>query len=209
MTRQDYIKYPALSASGIKRFYTGDLKHIRKALDSGASLHQRLLEVDPEEHDQEAANVYRCINDNPIASIIFNNAQYEVPAVAELVLNSSIIPAKAMYDIINKEAGVIADVKTTKAKTLAVFKTDMIKHFNHIQAIWYCMVANVDPDKFYYIGVTEKCRTDSGTGLDIYVHRHSQEEIVEAKALISHFLQNSKEKISDIKSRYELAMLNR
>jgi hypothetical protein len=204
MKREEYINYPALSASGIKRHYTGDLKHIRKALDAGASLHQRLLEVQVEHYDSEAANVYRAINDNPIAAIIFNNARYEVPAVTELVINSTIIPAKAMYDIINKEAGVIADVKTTKAKTLKAFQSDMIRHYNHIQAVWYCMVANIEPDKFYYIGVTERSRTDSGSGLDIFIHRHSQQEIEQAYELINGFILSNKDKIVDIRTRYEL-----
>jgi len=203
MNREQYIQFPALSASGIKRYYTGDLKHVRKALDAGASLHQRLLEVNVENYDTEAANVYRAINDNPIATIVFNNARYEVPAVAELVLNSSIIPAKAMYDIINTEAGIIADVKTTKAKSLKAFQSDMVRHYNHIQSVWYCLVANIEPDKFYYIGVTEKARTESGSGLDIFIHRHTPEEIEHAYELINGFLNNNKEKLSDIRTRYE------
>jgi hypothetical protein len=203
MTREEYIKYPALSASTIKRYYTGSLSHIKASLDAGASLHERLLEVEPSKHDKESGNVYRCIMENPLSGLIYNGAKYEEPMITTLVSNAKIIPAKAMFDVANYEAGIIADVKTTKVKSIKAFSSEMIRHNNHIQAVWYCLVGGIEPSNFYYIGVSEKSRTDQGRGEDIFVARHSDEEVEIALELINRYIANNGDHITKMYDRYK------
>jgi hypothetical protein len=197
MTREDYIYYPALSASRIKQYYTGNLQRVQKALDKGASFHHRLLEVSPAYMDAEARVVYQSIIASPIGKAIFCGAKHEVPQVAKLTILGKSIPGKAMHDIKNDKIGIIADVKTTSCKNILEFKDDMIDHYNHIQAVWFCMVAGIDPDKFYYIGVNNKARRGIVDPNNIMYYRHTQQEIEVATKLIHNYIENEWDKVQE------------
>lgn len=197
MTREDYIYYPALSASRIKQYYTGSLQRVQKALDKGASFHHRLLEVTPAYMDAEARGVYQSILASPIGKAIMSGAKHEVPQVAQLSILDKSIPAKAMHDIKNDKVGIIADIKTTTCKNIIEFKEDMLKHYNHVQSVWFCMVAGIDHDKFYYIGVNNKARRGIIDPNSIMYYRHTQEEIEVAINLINNYISNEWDKVQE------------
>ena len=188
MTREEFIFYPAVSASRIKKHYTGDISYAKFALSKGADFHQQLLETEPEQMISEAANVHRCIMSHPIASRIYTGSQKEVAVISTVTVMEKQIPAKAMLDIHNMGLGIIADIKTTSAKTMEAFQSDMIKHYNHIQAAWFAKVAGVDPSSFYYIGVPARAKQDSSTENDIFVCRHSDHDLQQANFLIEDYI---------------------
>ena len=107
MTRDEFIFYPAVSASRIKKHYTGDISYAKFALSKGADFHQQLLETEPDQMVSEAANVHRCIMSHPIASRIYNGSQKEVAVISMVTVDNNIIPAKAMLDIHNMGLGII------------------------------------------------------------------------------------------------------
>jgi hypothetical protein len=90
-------------------------------------------------------------------------------------------------DLCWDEMKIIADVKTTTAKSLQSFADDMIKHCNHVQAVWYSMLMGWNPKDFYYIGVPPKVKK-SGQFKDLYLYRHNQQELDQAYELIADFL---------------------
>lgn len=196
MTRQEFITYPAVSASRIKKYYTGSIDYAKIALRKGASFHEQLLERAPEDMSIEANNVNRCINDNPIAKMIFDGALKEHPEAKNIeVLSGLIVTAKACYDVLNEEYKIIADVKTTSAKSMEKFQYDMISHCNHIQAVWYCMVSGIDPKNYFYIGVPPHAKLNNSTGNDLYVYRHSLQEISNATQLIESYFKLQRKEI--------------
>lgn len=197
MTREDYIFYPALSASRIKQYYTGNLQRVQKALDRGASFHHRLLDVTPAYMDAEAKGVYQSIMAHPIGKAILSGAKHEVPQVAQLSIIDKSIPAKAMHDILNAKIGIIADVKTTTCKNIIEFKDDMMAHYNHVQAVWFSMVAGISPDRFYYIGVNNKARRGIVDPNSIMYYRHTQEEIDLGYKLINNYISNEWDKVQE------------
>lgn len=190
MSREDYIFYPALSASRIKQYYTGSLSRVQKSLDAGAYFHHQLLEMDRQYMDKDIRNVYDSIMLSPIGKAIFLGAKFENPVVRNVVIDGIEIPAKAMYDIDNEKIGIIADVKTTSCKNILEFKNDMNSHYNHIQAAWFSLVKGVSADKFYYIGVNKKARTGRLDPSNIMYYRHSEEEINQGISLIKNYVHN-------------------
>jgi hypothetical protein len=104
-----------------------------------------------------------------------------------------------MFDIYNKQLNVIADIKTTSAKTLDVFGSDMTKHYNHIQAVWYSLIAGIDPKNFYYIGVTARSKRSGSKSDSILVYRHNDHEIADAYKLITGYLDIN---INELKSNF-------
>jgi hypothetical protein len=189
MTKDQFINYPALSASRIKKFYSEDPTAAQLfAFKNGASFHDQLLEHSIDEMDQEALNVYKAIMLHPVASRILDGAQKELPAIKMLLLCGHEITAKCCYDIYNEKLKVVADIKTTSAKDLNTFKADMIKHNNHIQAVWYSLIAGIDPMNFFYIGVNAKSKKMGATEDDIFIYRHTDEEIFAAKELINNYI---------------------
>jgi hypothetical protein len=188
MTRDEFIYYPALSASRIKKHYTGDISYAKFALAKGADFHEQILETALDQMNEEAANVHRCIMAHPIASVIFTGSMREVAVVSTVEVLGHQIPAKAMLDIHNMGLGIIADIKTTSAKNMEAFQSDMIKHYNHIQAAWFAKVAGVDPSKFYYIGVPAKAKRSNATEDDIFLCRHSDHDLQQAGFLIENYI---------------------
>lgn len=187
MTREDYINYPAISASRIKRFYTGDISHAKGALDAGASFHYQLLETPYKEMTKDAQKVYDAIHEHPLMSMLFDDSEKELIVVSEITFGDKKVLAKGMMDICYKEMQIIADVKTTTAKNVEAFASDMIRHINHVQAVWYSMIMGYDPANFYYIGVPPKVKK-SGKMKDLYLYRHNSEEIEHAYGLIMKFI---------------------
>lgn len=188
MTRDEFVYYPALSCSRIKKHYTGDISYARVALDLGVSLHHQLLDLIPSEMNDEAFNVHSAIGKHPVASRIMKGAINEHPLIKEVQIGRHNIIGKAMFDIYNKPLNVIADIKTTSAKTLDVFAQDMVKHYNHIQAVWYSLIAGIDPKNFYYIGVTTRSKRFNSNEDSILVYRHNDYEIADAYKLITGYL---------------------
>lgn len=196
MTRQEFITYPAVSASRIKKYYTGSIDYARVALRKGASFHEQLLERSIDEMDIEASNVHKCIIEHPISSMIFNGALKEYPEAKNIeVYSGLVVTGKACYDVYNENFKIIADVKTTSAKSLEKFQYDMINHCNHIQAVWYCMVSGIDPKNYFYIGVPPNAKKNGSTADDIYVCRHSFQEIENAKELIKNYFRHQRNEI--------------
>jgi len=187
MTREEYINYPAISASRIKRFYTGDISHAKGALDAGASFHYQLLETPYKDMTKDAQKVYDAIHEHPLMSMLFDDSEKELIVVSEITFGDKKVLAKGMMDICYKEMQIIADVKTTTAKNVQAFANDMIKHINHVQAVWYSMIMGYDPANFYYIGVPPKVKR-SGKMKDLYLYRHNSEEIEHAYGLIMKFI---------------------
>jgi hypothetical protein len=188
MSREEFIFYPAVSASRIKKHYTGDISYAKFALAKGADFHNQLLERERELMNADATNVHRCIMNHPIASRIFNGSSKEVVVISTVEVLGNQIPAKAMLDIHNTGLGIIADIKTTSAKSMDAFQADMIKHYNHIQAAWFAKVAGVDPSMFFYIGVPARAKQKTSNENDIFVCRHSELEIQQADALIEKYI---------------------
>ena len=187
MTREEYINYPAISASRIKRHYTGDISHAKGALDAGASFHYQLLETPYNQMTKDAQKVYDAIHEHPLMSMLFDDSEKELIVVSEITFADKKVLAKGMMDICYKEMQIIADVKTTTAKNVEAFASDMIKHVNHVQAVWYSMIMGYDPANFYYIGVPPKVKK-SGKMKDLYLYRHNAQEIEHAYALIVKFI---------------------
>ena len=196
MTRQEFITYPAVSASRINKYYTGSIDYAKIALRKGASFHEQLLERDVEEMSEEASNVNRCIIEHPIARTIFQGALKEFPEAKNIeVFSGLVVTAKACYDVYNKELNIIADVKTTSAKSLEKFQYDMVSHCNHIQAVWYCMVSGIDPKNYFYIGVPPNAKQKNSTPNDIYVCRHTDQEVINARDLIKSYFKLQRSEI--------------
>lgn len=199
MTRDQFVYYPALSCSRIKKHYTGDISYAKTALELGVSLHHQLLDLKVEDMNLEAYNVHKAIANHPVASRIMNGAVNEFPMIKDVEIGRYIIQGKAMFDIYNKQLNVIADIKTTSAKTLDVFASDMVKHYNHIQAVWYSLIAGIDPKNFYYIGVTSRSKRSGSKSDSILVYRHNDHEIADAYKLITGYLDIN---INELKSNF-------
>ena len=199
MTRDQFVYFPALSCSRIKKHYTGDISYAKVALELGVSLHHQLLDLKPEQMNLEAYNVHKAIGSHPVASRIMKDAINEHPMIKEVEIGRHTIQGKAMFDIYNKQLNVIADIKTTSAKTLDVFGQDMTKHYNHIQAVWYSLIAGIDPKNFYYIGVTARSKRSGSKSDSILVYRHNDYEIADAYKLITGYLDVN---ISELKSNF-------
>jgi hypothetical protein len=199
MTRDQFVYYPALSCSRIKKHYTGDISYAKVALELGVSLHHQLLDLSPEDMNLEAFNVHKAISNHPVAKRIMEGAINEHPMIKELQVGRHTIEGKAMFDIYNSQLNVIADIKTTSAKTLDVFASDMVKHYNHIQAVWYSLIAGIDPKNFFYIGVTARSKRLGSNSDTILVYRHSDQEILEARKLITGYLDQN---IDQLKSNF-------
>jgi hypothetical protein len=199
MTRDQFVYFPALSCSRIKKHYTGDISYAKVALELGVSLHHQLLDLKPEQMNLEAYNVHKAIANHPVAKRIMNGAINEHPMIKEVQVGRHTIEAKAMFDIYNSQLNVIADIKTTSARTLDVFASDMVKHYNHIQAVWYSLIAGIDPKNFFYIGVTSRSKRLGSNSDTILVYRHSDQEILEARKLITGYLDQN---IDQLKSHF-------
>jgi hypothetical protein len=199
MTRDQFVYFPALSCSRIKKHYTGDISYAKVALELGVSLHHQLLDLKPEQMNLEAYNVHKAIAKHPVASRIMNGAINEHPMIKEVQVGRHTIEGKAMFDIYNSQLNVIADIKTTSARTLDVFASDMVKHYNHIQAVWYSLIAGIDPKNFFYIGVTSRSKRLGSNSDTILVYRHSDQEILEARKLITGYLDQN---IDQLKSHF-------
>lgn len=197
MTKEEYINYPAVSASRIKRFYTGDIsknKATKAALDKGAAFHHQLLETDPSEMSKEAYNVYNAICSHPMLEALFNGSEKEMIVVDEVVIpyldgSTAHIMGKGMLDMVNHQSKVIVDIKTTTCKTIEQFAKDMIEHCNHVQAVWYSMLMGWSPRDFYYIGVPQKAKKQGSTSSDLFLYRHSDDELDYAVQMIGNFLE--------------------
>jgi hypothetical protein len=202
MTRDQFVYFPALSCSRIKKHYTGDISYAKAALELGVSLHHQLLDLKVEDMNHEAYNVHKAISNHPVAKRIMDGAINEHPVIKEVNIGRHTIEGKAMFDIYNKKLNVIADIKTTSAKTLDVFGSDMVKHYNHIQAVWYSLIAGIDPKNFYYIGVTARSKKTNSTSDSILVYRHSDNEIADGYKLITGYLDIN---INELKSHFNLS----
>jgi hypothetical protein len=189
MTRDEYIKHPAISASRIKRFYTGDISYAQKALTEGAAFHFDLLEQPFEDMPATTQNVYNAIHEVAMLGELFDKAQHEYIALNWLTIDGLKVHGKGMMDLCWIERGIIADVKTTSAKNIQAFAYDMVKHCNHVQAVWYSMLMGWSPKDFYYIGVPPKVKK-SGNFKDLYLYRHNDAEIESATQLIINYLHN-------------------
>jgi hypothetical protein len=189
MTRDEYIKHPAISASRIKRFYTGDISYAQKALTEGAAFHFDLLEQPFEDMPPGTQNVYKAIHEVAMLGELFDKSQHEYIALNWLTIDGLKVQGKGMMDLCWIERGIIADVKTTSAKNIQAFADDMVKHCNHVQAVWYSMLMGWSPKDFYYIGVPPKVKK-SGSFKDLYLYRHNDAEIESATQLIINYLNN-------------------
>jgi hypothetical protein len=187
MTREDYIKYPAVSASRIKRFYTGDISYAKASLNYGKEFHYSLLECEYETMGNPVRNTYDAIHQVQLLGEMFDKSEKERIVVSELTVAGKTVLGKGAMDLCWDEMKIIADVKTTTAKSLQSFADDMIKHCNHVQAVWYSMLMGWNPKDFYYIGVPPKVKK-SGHFKDLYLYRHNQQELDQAYDLIADFL---------------------
>jgi|688.fasta_scaffold75791_5 hypothetical protein len=195
MERDQYIYYPALSASRIKSFYNGEMIFSSKALDYGQSFHYQLLETSYDSMPKEVQFIHDKIMEHPIAGYLFKDTKKEFAMVNDLIIENKLVNAKAMFDIYCEEKQIIADIKTTSATNLNSFISDMTKYNNHIQAVWFSMVANLDPKNFYYIGVNKKFNKNKLNQECIYVYRHTDEEIEKAKFLINNYIKTQWEEV--------------
>ena len=187
MTREDYITYPAVSASRIKRFYTGDISYAKASLNYGKEFHYSLLECEYETMGNPVRNTYDAIHQVQLLGEMFDKSEKERIVVSELTVAGKTVLGKGAMDLCWDEMKIIADVKTTTAKSLQSFADDMIKHCNHVQAVWYSMLMGWNPKDFYYIGVPPKVKK-SGQFKDLYLYRHNQQELDQAYELIADFL---------------------
>lgn len=187
MTREDYITYPAVSASRIKRFYTGDISYAKASLNYGKDFHYSLLECEYETMGTAVRNTYDAIHQVQLLGEMFDKSEKECIIVSELTIAGKTVLGKGAMDLCWDEMKIIADVKTTTAKSLQAFADDMIKHCNHVQAVWYSMLMGWNPKDFYYIGVPPKVKK-SGQFKDLYLYRHNQQELDQAYELIANFL---------------------
>ena len=187
MTREDYIKYPAVSASRIKRYYTGDISYAKASLNYGKEFHYSLLECEYETMGNPVRNTYDAIHQVQLLGEMFDKSEKERIVVSEITVHGKTVLGKGAMDLCWDEMKIIADVKTTTAKSLQSFADDMIKHCNHVQAVWYSMLMGWNPKDFYYIGVPPKVKK-SGQFKDLYLYRHNQQELDQAYELIADFL---------------------
>jgi hypothetical protein len=190
MTREQYVFYPALSASRIKRHYTGDISHHSKALDAGADFHRRLLEVTPDYMDSEAKCVYKSIVANTPWQQLWNDSLKEYPAVSNLSIAGQVIPAKAMLDLYPKSYGIGCDIKTTSCTNMADFARDMVHHYNHIQAVWFSKVLGIDPRGFVFIGVPHSARRGLVKPGNIFFYSFDDTLIHQAELLIEQYIRS-------------------
>jgi hypothetical protein len=188
MTREEFIHYPAISASRIKKFYTGDISYAKNALDKGANFHFDLLETEVDQMNGAAKNVYDAFQEVPLLATMFEESIKEQVVVADVVIGGNTVQGKCAIDMNWDQQKILADIKTTSAKSIEAFAADMIKHANHIQAVWYSILMGTDPKCFYYIGVTPKVKK-SGKFADLFLYRHNQDEIDSAKELIVNFIE--------------------
>jgi hypothetical protein len=187
MTRDEYIKHPATSASRIKRFYTGDISYAQKALTEGAAFHFDLLEQTFELMPPSTQNVYNAIHAVEMLGELFDKSEHEYITINTVTVGGIMVEGKGMMDLCWLERGIIADVKTTSAKNIKSFAADMVAHCNHVQAVWYSLLMGFDPRQFYYIGVPPKVKK-SGKFSDLYLYRHNEDEIASATDLIINYL---------------------
>jgi hypothetical protein len=187
MTREEYIKYPAVSASRIKRHYTGDISYAKASLNYGKDFHFALLECEYETMGTPVRNTYDAIHQVQLLGEMFDKSEKERIVVSEITVHGKTVLGKGAMDLCWDEMKIIADVKTTTAKSLQSFADDMIKHCNHVQAVWYSMLMGWNPKDFYYIGVPPKVKK-SGQFKDLYLYRHNQQELDQAYELIAGFL---------------------
>jgi len=187
MTREEYISYPAVSASRIKRHYTGDISYAQASLNHGKDFHYALLECDYETMGAPVRNTYDAIHQVELLGELFDKSVKESIVVTEITLGGRTFLGKGAMDLCWDEMKIIADVKTTTAKSLQAFADDMIKHCNHVQAVWYSMLMGWNPRDFYYIGVPPKVKK-SGQFKDLYLYRHNDQELEHAYELIANFL---------------------
>ena len=187
MTREEYITYPAVSASRIKRHYTGDISYAKASLNYGKDFHFALLECEYETMGNPVRNTYDAIHQVQLLGEMFDNSAKESIVLSEIIVNGKTVLGKGAMDLCWHEMKIIADVKTTTAKSLQAFADDMIKHCNHVQAVWYSMLMGWNPKDFYYIGVPPKVKK-SGQFKDLYLYRHNQQELDQAYELIAGFL---------------------
>ena len=187
MTREEYIKYPAVSASRIKRYYTGDISYAKASLNYGKEFHYSLLECEYETMGNPVRNTYDAIHQVQLLGEMFDKSEKERIVVSEITVHGKTVLGKGAMDLCWDEMKIIADVKTTTAKSLQAFADDMIKHCNHVQAVWYSMLMGWNPKDFYYIGVPPKVKK-SGQFKDLYLYRHNQQELDQAYELIAGFL---------------------
>ena len=187
MTREEYITYPAVSASRIKRHYTGDISYAKASLNYGKDFHFALLECEYETMGDAVRNTYDAIHQVQLLGEMFDKSEKESIVVSEITVHGKTVLGKGAMDLCWHEMKIIADVKTTTAKSLQAFADDMIKHCNHVQAVWYSMLMGWNPKDFYYIGVPPKVKK-SGQFKDLYLYRHNQQELDQAYELIAGFL---------------------
>jgi hypothetical protein len=187
MTREEYINYPAVSASRIKRHYTGDISYAKASLNYGKDFHFALLECEYETMGTPVRNTYDAIHQVQLLGEMFDKSEKESIVVSEITVHGKTVLGKGAMDLCWDEMKIIADVKTTTAKSLQSFADDMIKHCNHVQAVWYSMLMGWNPKDFYYIGVPPKVKK-SGQFKDLYLYRHNQQELDQAYELIADFL---------------------
>ena len=187
MTREEYITYPAVSASRIKRHYTGDISYAKASLNYGKDFHYALLECEYETMGDAVRNTYDAIHQVQLLGEMFDKSEKESIVVSEITVHGKTVLGKGAMDLCWDEMKIIADVKTTTAKSLQAFADDMIKHCNHVQAVWYSMLMGRNPKDFYYIGVPPKVKK-SGQFKDLYLYRHNQQELDQAYELIAGFL---------------------
>ena len=187
MTREEYITYPAVSASRIKRHYTGDISYAKASLNYGKDFHFALLECEYETMGTPVRNTYDAIHQVQLLGEMFDKSEKESIVVSEITVHGKTVLGKGAMDLCWDEMKIIADVKTTTAKSLQAFSDDMIKHCNHVQAVWYSMLMGWNPKDFYYIGVPPKVKK-SGQFKDLYLYRHNQQELDQAYELIAGFL---------------------
>ena len=75
MTREEYIKYPAVSASRIKRHYTGDISYAKASLNYGKDFHFALLECEYETMGTPVRNTYDAIHQVQLLGEMFDKSE--------------------------------------------------------------------------------------------------------------------------------------
>ena len=182
MTRDHYKSIDAINASSIKRHYTGSIQFAAGALERGAEFHRNLLETEPSEMPPQAAIVHKAIVKHPMLSLIFERSAKEITFIRDIEIDGELVAAKGILDMHCPEFQINADIKTTSCTNLRSFAADMVKHYNHIQAVWYSYLTGFPPTNFYYIGVPNKFKGE------FFIYRHTQDEIDAAEQLIREFL---------------------
>ena len=182
MTRDHYNSIDAINASSIKRHYTGSIQFAAGALERGAEFHRNLLETEPSEMPQNAKAVHKAIIAHPMLCMIFERSAKEITFIRDIEIDGQLVAAKGILDMHCPEFQINADIKTTSCTNLRSFAADMVKHYNHIQAVWYSYLTGFPPTNFYYIGVPNKFKGE------LFIYRHTQAEIDAAEQLIRQFL---------------------